>query len=230
MERALKVVFAMLVLAAVLPVAFVYGVYFAGARNIRADWGPADAVYPATAREALWRSVGGTDKPSIEPVTPPGFMLRILLQGPGRLDAQSRVLGYVSRVSRPQGESQAAVHMTSFAAAIRASRWPTDRVLDTYLDATYLGGDAHGLRAGSLRVFGQPVEALDDARLHVLVVMMRGPSYFNPWCHPERVRKAVHASARDWHVDASDAQLDAALAAIVPAPADASCRPPVGGA
>jgi penicillin-binding protein 1B len=67
-----------------------------------------------------------------------------------------------------------------------------DDILNTYVNEVYLGQDGpravHGFGLGSLWYFGKPLGELDATELATLVAIVRGPSYYNPWRQPERVR------------------------------------------
>jgi hypothetical protein len=73
MDRALKYTLVTLLAIVVIALAFVYGLYFSGARHIPPDWGPTTVRYPESARLALWRSYGGQGVPTGNPMSPPEF-------------------------------------------------------------------------------------------------------------------------------------------------------------
>ena len=68
-----------------------------------------------------------------------------------------------------------------------------DDLLNAYVNEVYLGQDGpravHGFGLGSLWYFGKPLQELDATEVATLVAIVRGPSYYNPWRHPERVRE-----------------------------------------
>jgi len=68
-----------------------------------------------------------------------------------------------------------------------------DDILNAYVNEVYLGQDGpravHGFGLGSLWYFGKPLHELDATEIATLVAIVRGPSYYNPWRHPERVRE-----------------------------------------
>jgi hypothetical protein len=238
LKRALKFLIGSMLAIGLLFVAFAYGLYFQGARAIPPDWGPTTAQYPESVRLALWRSYGGQGAPVGNPLSPPEFAWRLYRSDDAPLDHRptdpSMTMAYrVARIGRlARSGSMSNYHLMQAAATIRASNWPVESQLDTVLDQAYFGG-AHeneilGLREGARRVYGLPVSGLDEARIHVLLVLMEGPSYLDPWCHPDRLRKRVLIAATRWSAPPSLQQLEAALSAIGPPPTGSWCSKPGG--
>jgi penicillin-binding protein 1B len=66
-------------------------------------------------------------------------------------------------------------------------------ILTAYVNEIYLGQDGqraiHGFGLGSRFYFGRPLAELESHELALLVALIRGPSYYNPWRHPERARE-----------------------------------------
>jgi penicillin-binding protein 1B len=64
-------------------------------------------------------------------------------------------------------------------------------ILNAYLNEIYLGQDGsravHGFGLASQFYFGKPVGELDVPEIAALVAIVRGPSYYDPRRHPERV-------------------------------------------
>ena len=46
----------------------------------------------------------------------------------------------------------------------------------------------HGFGLGSQFYFNKPLSELDPAEIALLIAVIRGPSYYNPFTHPERAR------------------------------------------
>lgn len=218
MDRALKYTLLTLLATVAVAAGCVYGLYLAGARHISPDWQPTTTQYPEAARLALWRSYGGRGLPEGNPMSPPEFAWHFF-HAEGAVDPAMRLAGQVGRLAQhvPRVGSMFQYHLTGIAGAIRASNWPVERQIDTMLDTAYFGGEAHGLREGALRVYGQPLDGMDEARIHVLIALMHGPNAFDPWCHADRLRERVFTTARTWNVPASPQQLEAALTTIGPA-------------
>ena len=65
-----------------------------------------------------------------------------------------------------------------------------EEILETYLNEIYLGQDrdraVHGVGLAALHYFGKPVQHLTLAESALLVGIIRGPTYYDPYRHPER--------------------------------------------
>lgn len=77
-------------------------------------------------------------------------------------------------------------------------------ILETYLNEVYLGQEGgrsiHGFGLASQQFFRQPLSELKLHQMALLVGMVKGPSYYDPWRHPERAterRGVVLASMLD---------------------------------
>ncbi len=71
-------------------------------------------------------------------------------------------------------------------------RYEKEEILEAYLNEIYLGQDGHraihGFGLASHYYFNRPITELDAAQVALLVGLVRGPSYYDPWRHPERSR------------------------------------------
>ena len=65
-----------------------------------------------------------------------------------------------------------------------------EEILTAYINEIYLGQDGrraiHGFGLASRFYFGRPISELDLSETALLVALVKGPSYYNPWKHPER--------------------------------------------
>lgn len=81
----------------------------------------------------------------------------------------------------------------AYMAMIIDYRYNKDEILDAYLNQVYLaqsGADAvHGFALGSRFYFGLPLSELRVDQQALLVGMVKGPSYYNPWRYPERAKE-----------------------------------------
>jgi hypothetical protein len=223
-SRAIRYTLAMLALLLALFFGGVYGLYFYGANAIPADWGPVEATYPASARLALWQSLGGQGEPTIEATGPTRVLLAFLTRKQtSNRDPAWSLLGMVSRPANAGPLQRKRWHFMRIAMSIQASRWGTDRVLDTVLDAQRFGGDTRGLRAGAMHVYGRQVETLSPAELQVLLGIAWMPTRHDPWCRPEQLRDFLSQRRQRMTQLPSLAELESALAAIRPRPAGHAC-------
>jgi penicillin-binding protein 1B len=72
--------------------------------------------------------------------------------------------------------------------------WHYDKeeILTAYINEVFMGQDGpravHGFGLASAYYFGKPLLELDAAETATLVAIVRGPSFYNPWRHGQRVR------------------------------------------
>lgn len=70
-------------------------------------------------------------------------------------------------------------------------RYSKDEILEAYLNEIYMGQNyataVHGFGLAARFYFGRPLRELSGAQIASLVAMIKGPAYFNPWRHPERL-------------------------------------------
>jgi len=66
-------------------------------------------------------------------------------------------------------------------------------ILETYINEVYLGQSGrraiHGFALASEHYFQQPLQELGTSQLALLVGLVKGASYYNPWRHPERAQR-----------------------------------------
>ncbi|MGL5302161.1 MAG: penicillin-binding protein 1B, partial [Aeromonas sp.] len=71
-------------------------------------------------------------------------------------------------------------------------RYSKDEILESYLNEVYLGQNfAHGVYGFGLAsyfYFGIPASELDIHQVALLVGLVKGPSYYDPWRYPERAK------------------------------------------
>src|SRR5437660_4989022 len=81
----------------------------------------------------------------------------------------------------------------AFMALALELRYDKDDLMQAYINEIYLGQDGdravHGFGLASQFYFGKPLHELDLAEVALLVAVVRGPSYYDPRRHPERVRQ-----------------------------------------
>ncbi|GLS27870.1 penicillin-binding protein 1B [Marinibactrum halimedae] len=66
-------------------------------------------------------------------------------------------------------------------------------ILETYINEVYLGQSGsraiHGFALASQYYFRKPLQALGEEEIALLVGLVKGASYYNPWRNPERAKK-----------------------------------------
>lgn len=65
-----------------------------------------------------------------------------------------------------------------------------DEILEAYMNEVYLGQsgprEIHGFGLASMHYFNRPVNELELHQIALLVGIVKGPSEYNPWRHPDR--------------------------------------------
>jgi penicillin-binding protein 1B len=82
--------------------------------------------------------------------------------------------------------------LTEAVMALRLEKhYPKDDILVAYLNEVYLGQDGsraiHGFGLGSEYYFAKPLGELDVGELAMLIGIVKGPSYYDPRKHPDRM-------------------------------------------
>lgn len=72
-------------------------------------------------------------------------------------------------------------------------RYSKAEILETYMNEVYLGQSGprqiHGFGLASKHYFGRPLSTLNVSELSLLVGLVKGASYYNPWRNPERAKE-----------------------------------------
>ena len=78
-------------------------------------------------------------------------------------------------------------------ALILDARYSKDEILEAYLNEIYLGQDGaraiHGFGLASRYYFSRSLDELELHHIALLVALVRGPSYYDPYRAPERTKK-----------------------------------------
>ncbi len=68
-----------------------------------------------------------------------------------------------------------------------------DAILESYLNEVYLGQEGpraiHGFALASRHYFNRPLHELDMGQIALLVGLVKGPSYYDPWRNSERAQR-----------------------------------------
>ena len=63
-----------------------------------------------------------------------------------------------------------------------------DAILERYLNQVYLGEGAYGVKTAAATYFGRALNELNEAEQALLAGILRAPSVYSPWQHPELAR------------------------------------------
>ena len=68
-----------------------------------------------------------------------------------------------------------------------------DEILESYINEVYLGQEGarsiHGFALASKHYFNRPLRELTIGQVAMLVGMVKGPAYYNPWRYPDRAKQ-----------------------------------------
>ncbi len=77
-------------------------------------------------------------------------------------------------------------------ALIIEARYSKDQLLEAYINEVYLGqhyaNGIYGFGLAAKFYFGKTLEQLNGAQIALLVAQIKGPSYYDPWRHPNRAK------------------------------------------
>ncbi len=78
-------------------------------------------------------------------------------------------------------------------ALILEYRYSKDQLLEAYINEVYLGQNygngVYGFGLAAQFYFGKKLNDLNDAQMALLIAQVKGPSYYDPWRHPERAKE-----------------------------------------
>lgn len=78
-------------------------------------------------------------------------------------------------------------------ALILETRYSKDQLLEAYINEVYLGqhyaNGVYGFGLAAKFYFGKSLQQLNTEQMAMLIGQIKGPSYYDPWRHPERAKK-----------------------------------------
>ena len=102
-------------------------------------------------------------------------------------------------------------------ALILEARFSKTDLLTAYINEIFLGQNGsraiHGFGLGSYYYFNKPIVELNPSEIATLISIIRGPSYYNPFRHPERALKRRDFILERFHEEGliTKQQLDSSL-------------------
>lgn len=168
-------------------------VYRTGLRSLPEDLPPSDYRAPQRihAQYLAIEAPRARSLPRLDPFTlMPYWYWRIHRRGPMHRDDDLRILGAAARhtvVLHGHAHETGDYHAAEIAAAIIISRrWNLDEAVDTLLAEVTFDDGVHGIEAGARHYFGVVAADLNAQESLALIVLMRGPRWYDFYCHRER--------------------------------------------
>lgn len=210
----------LLVLVA-LVVGLCFGLHAVGMSGLPDDLAPSRHRAPPDMRALFLRiEAGEVDHvPRLNPVSVWGYGL---WHGADRqrepLAAQLRLLGHAGRMLVTRESSPASAtrwHLAHLAASVHVSRhWRVDDMANTVLAESGFGRNTRGIEQAAQAWYDRPLADLVPEERALLIALMKGPSYYDPVCRPERfAHRYRHLAAKAEGFDA-DTALPRALARL----------------
>jgi len=203
--RALRYLAALAVALFCLIVALSYALYWQGLAGVPAELPRAQRTYSADLRRLYWRAHDGQGEIRLPRLSPPRVVwnvARMLADQDSMRRPPSAAVQLLTQAARAMSWQLAASsgrappgHQVELSLGIALSRERQgEQLIDYLLERSYYGQNAghrsmHGIDAAASHYYGLPVERLTAAEQVALLVLPRGPSYFDPACNPERFRQ-----------------------------------------
>lgn len=192
----LRAISALLLLVVVL----CFGVYAWGARFVPDDIPASSYRTPDSIREQYLavEADGATGMRKLDPVT---FWIDFFVstrQFPERPSPEKILLHQAVRVAQfkhSRARTQGHRHLASIALAVKVSRqWTRDQAVDTILAESWFSADRSwkdviGIETAAEFYFGVPLAELQPQESLALIALLKGPSWFDPFCNPELFEK-----------------------------------------
>lgn len=125
----------------------------------------------------------------------------------------TRVAQFKHSRARTQGEH----HVASIALAVKISRqWTRDQAVNTILAESGFRKDVTGIEAAAEFYFGIPLAELRPQESLALMVLLKGPSWYDPFCNRERFAKRYAQTVEKLGKTGPDWSAAAALSRLRP--------------
>ena len=170
-----------------------FGLHAVGTSGLPDDLAPSRYRAPPDMRALFLRIEAGEvdNVPRLNPVSVWGYWL---WHGDDRrrepLAAQLRLLGHAGRMLATRESSTVSAtrwHLINGAASVHVSRhWSADDMVGTVLAEAGFGRNARGIEQAAQAWYGRPLADLVPEERVLLIALMKGPSYYDPVCRPER--------------------------------------------
>lgn len=176
-------------------IALCFGIYAWGARFVPDDI-PASSYNAPDAIRDQYLAVEANGATSLRKLNPVTFWINHLMstrQLPAPPPAEQILLYRATRVAQfkhSRARTQGEHHVASIALAVKVSRqWTRDEAVDTILAESGFRKDVIGIEAAAEFYFGVPLAELKPQESLALIALLKGPSWYDPFCNRERFGK-----------------------------------------
>lgn len=210
-----------LLLLAMIVCGLCWGIYAYGASTLPVNSQPDAYRTPEAIRRQYVRVEAGNiaELPKLNPVTV-WWNIHLTTRNGDVRSHQLQLLGQASRLlnaRQPVHSSVLRYQAAGVSAMVAISReWSFDEVVDTVIGESWYGRGAKGIESASLAYFDLPLSSLQPEETLALLVLLRGPSYYDPVCRRERFEGRYSAMAERLHMDTGPAGLEMATARMLP--------------
>ena len=142
-----------------------------------------------------WTYLGGEGEPRISNKNPYEiifnfFVVSALTDSRPFAEADFMLLNQAARSLLFREELYTDWHLSIASASIWISRnWTADEAISTVLSDSYFGHGLHGIESAAQTYLGVQLTDLTSVQTMFLLVIIDGPTRFDPWCNPEFHRK-----------------------------------------
>ncbi len=190
------------------------GLWRYGASLLDADLEP-PAPVDARWRELYWRSLGSTDP--LPGMFRSGILSSLVVTPAASHDAQRELVADTARVLLPERVRRTPAmrrHLAEVVLWFRiVQRWTPSQAVDATLERTYFGRGAWGLDQAAQAYFRRSATSLDQGQTLALLVLARGPEFYDPLYKQHRFQTRYLELARRTKVQTPPANV---LRALVP--------------
>ena len=183
-----------------LPYLLYKSIYFYDILRLPHDTSPIrNPKIPDVMLEIAWKEFSGTGERSMTPIRFDHYAALFLsIKSPEQsFPSSSGTATFAARLllfRRYKQALNAAEWKRLYAAAFIwvSHHWTIDEALMTILTASYYGHGIFGIERAAKTYFHKPVNQLEKEEMASLIVILRRPGSFNPWCYPENNLRQVN--------------------------------------
>lgn len=182
-----------------LPYIVYKGGYFYEIQLLPDDTSPIrNSRIPDTMLEIAWKEFGGAGERIMTPIRFDHYLTLFLSLTPPEKSfppsSETATLAARRLLLRHERALRASTWKRRYAAAFIwvSHHWTIDEALMTILTSSYYGHSIFGIERAAKVYFQKPVNQLEKKEMTSLVVILRRPGAFDPWCHPDNNLRQVN--------------------------------------